>query len=66
MAGVMHRFHHLGEAHIHRQGDHAGTGHHHFTHLGVPQGEHPFENVAFVGEETGDPTCINQGLQLSS
>ena len=65
MTGVMNRFHHFGEANIHRESDHAGAGHHHFTHLGVPQSEHPFENVALVGEEAGDTPSINQRLKLS-
>ena len=66
VAGVMDRLHQLSEAHIHRQGDHAGARDHHLAHLGVPQGEHSLKNVALVGEEAGDTAGIDQRLQLSS
>ena len=65
MAGAVHRFHQLSEDHIDRQRDHPGARDHHLPDLGVPQSEHTLEDVAFIGEQTGDTPGVHEGFELT-
>ena len=66
VGGVMDLAHQLGKTHIQGQGDHAGSGHHHLPHQGVPQRKDSLQNVAFVGHQTGDVAGFDQSFKLAS
>ena len=65
MVGAVHRLHQLREAHLQRQGDHAGAWHHHLAHLGVAQGEEALKHVALVGHQADHAVGFDQGFQLT-